>query len=352
MRRGMILAAGLGTRLLPITDAFPKPLVPVLNVPNVLFSLFLLREAGIREIAINLHHLPDLLRSFLGTGERWGVRITYSQETALLGTGGGVKKLEAFFAGESFVLVNCDFVSDLSLAPFLERHAARDSLATMLLLRDEGLQLRYSAVGVDTGSHLCALPRKQVSTPAASGIFTGVHLLAAETLRWLPEGPCGINDVLYPTLMASSGERVFGDFLPSGSLWCDTGETSTLWETSLTLLTRLAGGDPRLAEILAEASGVERKAPGIWAPREESLPTGVELDPPILLGRNVSWASGCRVSGAVVGDGCRLGDGASADRSVLLPASELLPGEALRGAIRFRKKTLPVTSPPGTATGS
>ena len=107
IRRAMLLAAGLGTRLLPITEKTPKPLVPVLNVANILYGLFLLKRCGIEEVVLNLHHLPQAIEDYLKDGKPWGMHIEYSREQLLLGTGGGLKKAEAFFNKEPLVLVNC-----------------------------------------------------------------------------------------------------------------------------------------------------------------------------------------------------------------------------------------------------
>src|SRR4051812_30310051 len=109
MRKGMILSAGLGTRLLPITGTLPKPLVPILNIPNVVHTLDLLKRAGIKQVVLNLHHLSKQIEEYFGDGSRWGLDVRYSFESTLLGTGGGLKKAEAFFEGEPFVLANCDF---------------------------------------------------------------------------------------------------------------------------------------------------------------------------------------------------------------------------------------------------
>src|SRR5262249_29522472 len=113
----MVLCAGLGTRLKPITEKIPKPLVPVLNVPNLVHTLHLLKRTGIDEIVINTYHLPQALEDYLGDGRRWKMRIHYSRESVLLGTGGGLKKAEPFFEGEPFLLANCDFITNVDLQP-------------------------------------------------------------------------------------------------------------------------------------------------------------------------------------------------------------------------------------------
>jgi NDP-sugar pyrophosphorylase family protein len=103
--KAMILAAGLGTRLRPLTNTIPKPLLPVGGTPLIVWNLLLLRRHGIREVIVNLHHLGHLIRKELGDGSTWGMRISYSEEPTLLGTGGGLKQAEAFFAGEPFLVM-------------------------------------------------------------------------------------------------------------------------------------------------------------------------------------------------------------------------------------------------------
>ena len=117
IQKAMILSAGLGTRLLPVTGKLPKPLVPVLNIANILFGISLLKKAGIRDVIINTHHLPDTLENFFKKNHSWGIHISFSREEILMGTGGGVKKAEPFFQGQPFVLLNCDFITNIDLTP-------------------------------------------------------------------------------------------------------------------------------------------------------------------------------------------------------------------------------------------
>jgi NDP-sugar pyrophosphorylase family protein len=102
--KAMILAAGLGTRLRPLTDSLPKPLLPVAGTPLIVWNLLLLRKHGIHDVLVNLHYLGDLIEKELGDGSKWGMSLTYSHEWTLLGTGGGIKQAQSFFGEEPFLV--------------------------------------------------------------------------------------------------------------------------------------------------------------------------------------------------------------------------------------------------------
>lgn len=330
----MILAAGLGTRLHPITLSIPKPLVPVLNVPNILHNVFLLKRAGIREVILNLHHLPDQLEKFLGDGSRWGMKITYSHEPVLLGTGGGVKKAEAFFKGEPFVLVNCDFVCDFELTPLIHQHLEKNGLGTMVLFEDAARQALYSKVGVNAEGNLCSLPKKRVGAPARQGIFTGIHFLDCEAFRHLEQKPSGINDILYPLWMEQAPKRIHGEFA-SGS-WLDTGDFPALFQTSMELLKQLGTNDT-LRQTLEAFGGYTEKRPGVWAPQNEKLPSNVDFVGPVVIGK------GCHFEGmATVGPFCVLGDGARVDAGITISRMVGIENpqltESAEGFIQFKNQ--------------
>ncbi len=114
--RAMILAAGFGTRLRPLTNTVPKALVPVAGRPLIEYGLFWLKAQGVEEVVINLHHLGDKIRDTLGDGRMYGLRIVYSPEEPILDTGGGIKKAQPWLDGETFLVLNCDTILDLDLA--------------------------------------------------------------------------------------------------------------------------------------------------------------------------------------------------------------------------------------------
>ena len=151
--KAMILAAGLGTRLRPLTDTIPKPLLPVEGLPLIVWNLLLLRAGGIREVIINLHYLGSMIEEALGDGSRWDMRITYSHEAELLGTGGGLKAAEWFFDGQPFLVMNGDTLIDLDLQAFLDFHDVQGGVAT-LVLRDDPQAAQWGAVETDAQGHI------------------------------------------------------------------------------------------------------------------------------------------------------------------------------------------------------
>ena len=328
IRKGMILAAGLGTRLLPITKEIPKPLVPVLNIPNVLHTIDLFQRVGITDIILNLFHLSDVMENYFKNHPVSGVKISFSKEKTLMGTGGGVKLAESFFAGEPFILSNCDFVTDIDLSTIIATHQKRNALATMVLLNDPRRIAEYSAVGVASDSRLCKMPKYTSQKPDREGIFTGIHILEAETLKHLKPEPCGINDVLYPTLMQKNEGRVFGEFA-TDCYWYDTGDVPKFLDSSLSLLSHLKGGDKILSALFK---------------RQKIDP--MLLDPLALLGENVDINSTARIGeGVVVGSNSKIGPKTSLARCILLSGSEVPPGTVLEDLIYFRGNSLPAKSP-------
>ncbi len=131
--KALVLSAGYGERLKPLTGTTPKPLLEAGGRPLIHYPLLMLRRAGILDVAVNIHHLGEKIKSALGDGGQLGLRIAYSPEPKLAGTGGPLLALRDFFGADSFVLLNCDTLSDLDLRAMIEFHRARATTATFLL---------------------------------------------------------------------------------------------------------------------------------------------------------------------------------------------------------------------------
>lgn len=205
----MILAAGLGSRLRPLTDRLPKPLLRVGGHPLIAYPLALLRAAGIRETVINLHHHGAQLRAALGA-RAYGVDITYSEEEPLRDTGGALCAAQRWLAGHRVVLLNSDTLIDLDLRALLAAHAASGATATMVLRHDRAVA-RYGAIEIDAGGRVrrfLGQPRA-VATPLTAYMFAGVHVLEPRVFDYLGTGVFGITRQTYPRLLAA-GEPVHG----------------------------------------------------------------------------------------------------------------------------------------------
>jgi NDP-sugar pyrophosphorylase family protein len=148
MMKGLVLSAGYGERLRPLTDRTPKPLLEVGGRPLIHYPLLMLRAAGITEVAINVHHLAAQIEHALGDGAALGLRITYSPERILAGTGGPLVALRDYFGDDPFVLLNCDTILDLDLAALIAFHRTRSGLASFVV-REPGNPEAYSRIECD-----------------------------------------------------------------------------------------------------------------------------------------------------------------------------------------------------------
>jgi len=179
--KAMVLAAGHGLRMRPLTLLRAKPVLPVLNRPLLDWTLLRLRQAGVREVVVNLHHLPETVESALGDGRRLGLHIHYSREKTLLGTGGAPRAVRDFFGEEPFLLVNGDVLFEMDLGALAQRHRQSGACAT-LALRPNPDPATYSPVVSDRRGRICTCrcwPRGlfcRASVPVAPGSTWVVRL--------------------------------------------------------------------------------------------------------------------------------------------------------------------------------
>jgi len=220
--KAMILAAGEGIRLKPLTLETPKVLLPVGGVPLIEHTLVWLRSHGVSEVAINLCHLGDKIRDFLGDGSRLGVSITYSFEEKLLGTAGGVKKLERFFDG-TFVVVCGDILTDFDLAAMAGFHQARGSAATLAVLQVADPR-QYGIVSMDRRGRVLSFVEKPPPGSEAGKLGSaGVYILGREVLDYIP-GQCFADFArdVFPEII-ELGVPVYGYHLKAEDYLLDIG---------------------------------------------------------------------------------------------------------------------------------
>ena len=219
----MVLAAGRGTRLRPLTDRLPKCMVPVGGKPLLEHTIEWLRGFGVTEVVISLSHLPDVVRGHFGDGERWGVRITYSLEREPLGTAGGLKKAAWFFDGPFFVWYG-DNLSTCNLARLCETHRAKGGRATMALhWRDDPTQ--SGIVGLDKDERVVRfLEKPRPEEVFSHWVSAGIFVLERDVFDFIPEE--SVSDFgrdVFPSMLAA-GERLYGHRLSGdeGLWWVDT----------------------------------------------------------------------------------------------------------------------------------
>jgi NDP-sugar pyrophosphorylase family protein len=219
--KAMILAAGLGTRLRPLTDGVPKPLLPVGGTPLIVWNLLLLRRHGFRDVVINLHYLGSMIEEVLGDGSQFGLRITYSKETTILGTGGGIKQAEPYFDGEPVLVLNGDTLVELDLDDLIAFHWAQRAVAT-LVLREDSDAVRWGLVEVGAEHRIVRITGKGLddSGPTVPRMFAGIHILDLCLLRDVPrETALSIIDPYVAAIQR--GERIVGYDMQG--YWSDVG---------------------------------------------------------------------------------------------------------------------------------
>jgi NDP-sugar pyrophosphorylase family protein len=245
--KAMILAAGLGTRLRPLTDDRPKALVEVAGRTLLEITLSRLRTFGVRQVIINVHHFADMVVDYLKRNDDFGMRIEISREEALLDTGGGLKKAAYFFLDNSsrldepFILHNVDVISTIDLGCMAEFHAEHQALATLAvqeretsryLLFDEQLRLCGRRAGREQNAELIR------SSPQLKALaFSGVHIISSRLLSMMIEE--GAFSIITSYLrLASQGENILA-FRADSYYWRDLGRPENVVQVERDLKTRV-----------------------------------------------------------------------------------------------------------------
>jgi NDP-sugar pyrophosphorylase family protein len=342
--KAMVLAAGFGERMRPLTETRAKPALPLLNRTLIVHTLNYLQRHGVSEVVINLHHQPDSIRGTVGDGSRSAIKVSYSEEPVILGTAGGLKRAEAHFRGSgSFVMINSDSITDCDLGSALKKHRESGALATMVLTsprREED----YGVVEVDERDRIVRIAGRPEGNPLPQTgryTFTGLHVMEPEILDAIPaDGPSEINRDIYPRLLSEG--KMIRAFVHSG-FWRELGNPRLYIDGSIALLSQ--GGDASLKDL--------RASEGIYLDRV-SLPPGTVTEPPILLGRGtnlgrscsllggvisgrqVQIGDGCGISSSIIWDGARIGDGVKLTDCIVTSGVYVPPGVTLSGKIILR----------------
>jgi mannose-1-phosphate guanylyltransferase/mannose-1-phosphate guanylyltransferase/phosphomannomutase len=330
----MVLAAGLGTRLRPITYEMPKPMVPVLNRPVMEHILRLLSRHGFTETIANLHWFPELIEGYFGDGSSCGVELTYSREEQLLGTSGGVRNA-AEFLGDSFLIISGDALTDIELGAMREFHESHDGIATLATKRVEDTsQFGVAITGAD--GRIQGFQEKPNPAEALSDLANcGIYMFRAEIFDFFP-GPgesraAGPGD---PEGFADWAMDVFPRLLEADVPFYSH-EIEAYWN-DIGNLEELRAGN---LDALEGAVAVQREGEVVDGFRSGSAAEDEgKLSGPVLLGPGCEIGEDVRIDGpAVIGDGVGIGDGCRLREVIALPGAEIAAGSVLVGAIAARR---------------
>ncbi len=358
----MMLAAGLGTRLRPLTAAVPKPAVPLCGVPPLRFNLALLASAGVEKVVINTHWRKEAIEDAAGDPGDLGLEIQFSHEPTILGTGGGLKNVSRFFEDETFLLVNGKNLFDADLEGAFAFHVRSRAVATMIL-RPYPEGASYSPIEIDSRGRIrrfaTRAPReasvgearpmtKQELSGGDSGaseqsderveglircMFTGVHVLEPRVLDYLPpDRPVCINAHGYKSMLRA-GEEVCGFLQHSGYF----AEPSTP-ERYLAAVLDLVGGKVDLERFARGGvdpfSGSLEPIPGARVHESAVVHASAHLEPPCWVGPEARVEAEAKVGPlAVLERGVLVREGARVSRSVVWSSTEVAAGEDLLGVI-------------------
>lgn len=302
-RKAMILAAGYGTRLRPLTDACPKPLVPVWGRPALDLILDQLAAWGVRDVMINLHHRPWDILLHLVHEPRDDLRIHFSFEPGILGTGGGLKKVEWFFDDGPFWLVNADIIADLNPAPLIRAFDPRRMLAMAWLDATRGPR----SVEMKRG-YITHFRHPQPGAPGTC-TFCGLHLLTRRIFEYLPEvGFAGIVEAYERALR--DGRRIGGLTVPN-ALWSDIGTPGEYLEAHRRLAERHRGTSTRIGKLIRSAN---RRAMRL-------LEGGATIRGMVVAGEQVTTGRGAVIRDAIVMDGASFASDARVEGAVIGPGA-------------------------------
>jgi len=326
----MILAAGYGERLWPLTADRTKPALPVLGKPLVGYVAEYLAQFGIRDIVVNLHHRPESVRESLGDGSRFGVRLHYVHEPVILGTSGALDNARQFFEDETFVVVNGKIITNIDLGAAMDTHRRTKALATLVLKKNPARE-RFSVIETENGlvTRFGDMPEPIVARELSNGsdeplMFTGIQILEPRIFDYVPRGVFSHSTTeVYPQAIAK-GERVAAHV--GDGAWYELSTLQRYLDISLALLKARGRNVDMGRNCQVEASAEVHDA---------------------ILWNNVSIKTGARVRGSVIGDGVEVGPAETLENVVVvradLVAGKKAPRKALPGRVEGDNFVVPLS---------
>lgn len=303
--KAMILAAGYGARLWPLTADRTKPALPVLGKPLVGYVAEYLAQQGIEDVIVNLHHRPDSVRAALGDGSQFGVRLEYVHEPVILGTSGALDNARAMIGAGTFVVINGKLLTDIDLRAAIETHQRTGALATLVLRRNVARE-RFSIVETNDGfvTRFAGMPAPVSDSvePDAPLMFTGIQVMDSRIFDYIPPGVFSHTTMdVFPKAIAK-GERIAAHV--AEGTWFELSTLQRYLDISLALLNQRG-----LSLYTGHGASIDKEADV-----RESI-----------LWDDVTVERGARVRRAILGDGVRVRAGEEVEDAAVVRA-ELVAG--------------------------
>ncbi|MEB3829707.1 NDP-sugar synthase [Phormidium sp. CCY1219] len=337
--KAMILAAGKGTRVRPITYTIPKPMIPILQKPVMEFLVELLRQHGFDQIMVNVSHLANEIENYFRDGQRFGVEIAYSFEGRIvdgqlvgeaLGSAGGMKKIQDFypFFDDTFVVLCGDALIDLNISEAVRFHKEKGSIATIVMKSVPREQVSsYGVVVTDEDDRIKTFQEKpSVDEAMSTSINTGIYIFEPEVLDYVPSGQeFDIGGDLFPKLV-EMGAPFYG--ITMDFQWVDIGKVPDYWRAIRGVL---------LGEIKNVSIPGKEVAPGVYTGLNVVMDWDkVEIQGPVYIGAMTRIEDGAKIVGpTMIGPSCQISSGTTVENSVIFEYSRLGPGVRLVDKLVF-----------------
>ncbi|WAL58793.1 NDP-sugar synthase [Thermocoleostomius sinensis] len=337
--KAMILAAGKGTRVRPITYTIPKPMIPILQKPVMEFLLELLRQHGFDEIMVNVSHLANEIENYFRDGQRFGVKIAYSFEGNIvdgelvgkaLGSAGGMRRIQDFypFFDDTFIVLCGDALIDLDLTKAVEWHRSKGAIATVVMKSVPRDQVSsYGVVVTDEEGRIKAFQEKpSIDEALSTDINTGIYIFEPEVFDYIPSGvEYDIGGQLFPKLV-EMGAPFYG--VSMDFEWVDIGKVPDYWQ---------AIRDVLLGKVKNVPIPGKEVAPGIYTGLNVVVNWDkVDIRGPVYIGAMTRIEDGATIIGpSMIGPSCHICSNATVDNSVIFEYSRLGPGVRLVDKLVF-----------------
>ncbi|MEA1964893.1 MAG: NDP-sugar synthase [Candidatus Aerophobetes bacterium] len=302
----MLLAAGVGTRLRPLTYKIPKPIIPVINKPSISYPLKLLKEFGINKVVINLYHSRERIKRCLNEKNRFGLEIEYSEEEHLLGTAGGVKKMEKCFNRGTFLVLSADGITNLNINKALKFHREKKTIATVVLKEKEE-KFKYGIALRDKEMRITQFIEKPNWGEVFSNtVNTGIYIFEPEVLSYIPpDREYDFGHELLPFLVKEK-EKVYGYLM--SDYWIDMGNLEDYRRVQIDILGGKTGID-----IKGNEAGE-----GLWLGENSEISPSSIIETPVVIGNNCRLEKGAKIGKfTVLGDRVTVKKRASLERCIL-----------------------------------
>jgi len=335
----MILAAGKGTRVRPLTNETPKPMIPIIGKPVMEYLIEELARHGFDQIMINVSHLPEKIESYFGNGERLGVEIGYSFEGHIedgrihaeaLGSAGGIKRIQEFggFFDDTFLVVCGDALIDLDLTKAVREHWKSGAVASVctLTVKPEAVS-DYGVVVSEESGQITSFQEKPSAQEALSNkVNTGIYIFEPEVLDLIPsETQYDIGGDLFPEIVAKGlrFQAIDIDFN-----WIDIGRISDYWEANQ----KIMNGELRSIPM----PGTEIR-PGVWVGLNVSVDwEQCEIQGPVYIGSGTRVEAGAMIIGPTwVGHGCHIREGARISKSIIFEYTRIGSASIVKDSVAF-----------------